>query len=140
MNLNTHQTPRVLHCKCFNTCVLCAPVYRRCLLGQTKARFEDEKMLKSNPLAFINGQTHESSAAPDNLVIEIEVSPGHAVPLPTQLQGEKNEVSESQTTEGETYVTVKPTRQAAAAQNFELEVSVFRQVNLESYYKLNCSF
>ena len=114
------------------TFVLCASVYRRSLLAQAEARYEDEKILKSNPLAIINSQTHEPSDAPDDLVIEIEVSPEHAVPSPTQLQGEKNEVSESQTTEGETYMTVKPIRQAAATQDFELEVSVFRQVNQDS--------
>ena len=112
------------------TFVSCASVYRRSLLAQAEARYEDEKILKSNPLAIINGRTHESSAAPDDLIIEIEAE--HAVPSPTQLQGEKNEVSESQTTEGETYVTVKPIRQAAATQDFELQVSVFRQVNQDS--------
>ena len=108
---------------------------RQSLLGQAEAKYEYERMLKSSALTITNGQTHQPSAAPDDLVIEIEVGPGYAASSTTQLLEERNE---SLTTEEEPHVTIKPARQAAATENFELEVSVYRYlVNQHSYYKLN---
>ena len=84
-------------------------------------------MLMNTSLATINVQRCEPSSTHDDLVIHIEVSPGHDISSLLILEEEESDASGSPAAEREPYVTVKSklhTKQAAATQNFELEVSV----------------
>ena len=84
-------------------------------------------MLMNNSAATVNDQRHEPSSASDDLVIHIDVGPGHDVSSLPILEEEESDASGSSAAEREPYVTFKSklrTRKAAATQNFELEVSV----------------
>ena len=84
-------------------------------------------MLMNNSVTTVNGQRHEPSSTPNDLVIDIEVTPRHDVSSLPILQEEESDASGSPAREREPYVTVKSrlhTRKATATQNFELEVSV----------------
>ena len=99
---------------------------RRSLLSQAEAKYEEEMMLMNNSVASVTNQRHEpSESAPDDLVINMEASPG---PLLPTLQEEGSNTSEGPAAEGEAYVTIKSklhsTQAATATQDFELEVSV----------------
>ena len=108
--------------------VLYTPVLsRRSLLSQVEAKYEEEKMLMNSSVTTVNGQRREPSSASDDLVIHIEVGPGHDISSLPILEEEESDASGSPVAEREPYVTVKSklhTKQAAPTQNFELEVSV----------------
>ena len=91
-------------------------------------------MLLNSSVGTVDGQSHGPPSAPDDLVINIEVSTGHI------LQEKESDTSESPGAKGEPYVTVKSiskrlTRQAALTQNIELEVSII--ILLLLYYNFS---
>ena len=96
-------------------------------MSQAEARYEDEIMLKKNPLAAVSGQARPSHS-PDDLVIDIEISiisPELAISSSAKLK-EEDDTKENWMAEIEPHVTVKPRlrrRQPEATKNIELEVS-----------------
>ena len=81
-------------------------------------------MLMSNSVTTVDGQRHESSSALDDhdLVITIETSPAPLLPI---LEEQDSDASETLPEEG-AIVSIKSkrhTKQAAATQSIELEVS-----------------
>ena len=100
-------------------------------MRQTEVRQEEEKMLKSNSLAFVDSQSNQPSS--DDLAIDIEAVPttstdlgGPATTFVTLLEEEEeHKTSDSDSQVGEKRSSVsKLHRQPETTQNLELKVSI----------------
>ena len=99
--------------------------FRRSLLSQDEARYEDEKMLKNNLLVPADGPSQQTEPSPNDLVINMDLL-GCAISSPTTLQV-VDENPSSLFPETEPIVLTKQKigkRRTAVTQSFQLEVSV----------------